>query len=279
MPVPRVGVAVLNYERAADTIDCLASLRRLSTPVDVVVVDNGSSDDSVERIKAAAPGVDVIEAGENLGFGRGNNLAIERFMSGPYDFVWLLNNDATADTGALAAMLAEAQRDAKVGAVGSVIYHADQRDAVQTWGGGSVSMRTGRSLDATAPGDRVDYITAASALLRVAALREVGTFDPDFFFLYEDTDLGVRLRARGWRVAVAAASRVWHRGGGTVAAVSPQRAELHAAGWVQFLRKHTSVAWARSLVVLVYYCWMSVSQRRFAIAGAAWRGWRRGWRR
>ncbi len=163
----------------------------------------------------------MIEAGENLGFGAGNNLAIERFLAGAYDYVWLLNNDAIAERDALAAMLDVAERDESLGAVGSVIYHADHRDAVQTWGGGSVSLRSGRSLDATGPRDRVDYITAASALFRVEALRDVGVFDPRFFFLYEDTDLGVRLRDRGWRIAVAAAARVWHRGGGTVAALSP----------------------------------------------------------
>lgn len=276
---PRVGVAVLNYRGASDTIACLASLRALSTAVRVVVVDNGSSDGSVEQITAAAPGVEVIENDSNLGFGAGNNVAIERFLADDVDFVWLLNNDATVERDTLAAMLDVAAPDERIGAVGSVIYDATHRTKVQTWGGGSSSRRTGRTADAMSAGDRVDYITAASALLRAAALRDVGDFDPRFFFLYEDVDLGVRLRERGWRIAVAENSRVWHKGGATTPAMSPFRMEHHAAGLVMFLRKHSRVALLGSVPMLAYYAALSLGRRDPSIVRAAWRGWKRGWRR
>jgi GT2 family glycosyltransferase len=273
----RVGVAVLNYRGADDTIACLASLRAVPEPIDVIVVDNGSGDGSVDKIRVAAPEVELVETGENLGFGRGNNVAIDRFVERGHDFVWLLNNDATVEERSLRALLDAASSDARIGAVGSVIYHADRPTEVQTWGGGSVSLRSGRTLDATSPGARLDYITAASALYRSAALREAGTFDPDYFFLYEDVDLGIRLRNHGWRIAVAPDSRVWHRGGGTVAALSPRRAELHATSWVLLLRKHANVPRLRSLTCLAYYGWLALRNRRFAIVRGAWRGWRHGW--
>jgi len=276
---PRVGVAVLNYRGAADTITCLASLRAVPEPVEVIVVDNGSNDDSLEAIRAAAPDVELVPTGENLGFGRGNNLAIERFLERGCDFVWVLNNDATVEARSLGALLDTAATDERLGAVGSVIYHADRPTDVQTWGGGSVSLRSGRTLDATTPSGRVDYITAASALYRSAALRDAGAFDPDYFFLYEDVDLGLRLREHGWAIAVAPRSRVWHRGGGTVPAVSPSRAEHHATSWVLLMRKHASVPRLRSLTCLVYYGWLAVRHRRLDIIAGAWRGWRRGWSR
>src|SRR5687767_291893 len=84
---PRVGVAVLNYRGAADTIACLASLQAVPEPVDVIVVDNGSDDGSIDEIHAAAPDVALVESRENLGFGRGNNLAIERFLERGCEFV------------------------------------------------------------------------------------------------------------------------------------------------------------------------------------------------
>lgn len=276
---PCVGVVVLNYRGAPDTIECLASLRDLSIAVRVVVVDNGSHDGSVEEIATAAPHAELIMNDVNLGFGPGNNVAIERLLADDVDFVWLLNNDATVEPDTLTAMLDVAARDERIGAVGSVIYDAEHRDEVQTWGGGSVRARTGRTTDATTPADRVDYITAASALLRVAALRDVGCFDPRFFFLYEDVDLGVRLRGRGWRVAVATTSRIWHKGGGTSPALSPFRMEQHAAGLVLFLRKHSTTALVGSLPMLAYYAALSIRRRDAAIISAAWRGWRRGWRR
>ena len=274
---PRVGVAVLNYRGAADTIACLASLQAVPERVDLIVVDNGSDDGSIDTIRAAAPDVELVPTGMNLGFGRGNNVAIERFLERGCEFVWLLNNDATVEERSLRALLDVAVTDDRLGAVGSVIYHADRPSEVQTWGGGSVSLRTGRTLDATTPAGRVDYITAASALYRAAALRDAGAFDPDYFFLYEDVDLGLRLREHGWGVAVAPDSRVWHRGGGTVPALSPTRAEHHATSWVLLMRKHASAAWLRSLSCLAYYGWLAARHRRLGIATGAWRGWRSGW--
>jgi len=285
--LPRVGVAVLNYRGADDTLACLASLRRLDTTatseVRVIVVDNGSGDGSVARLRAAAadPGnlaaIDLVEHPTNVGFGAGNNEAIERLLADRVDFVWLLNNDATVEPATLRALLAAAG-DARVGIVGSVIFHADRPDAVQTWGGGSVSLRSGRTLDATGPGQRVDYITAASALVRATALEDVGAFDPAYFFLYEDVDLGLRLRRRGWRMAVADEARVWHRGGGTSPARSPERMEHHAAGLVTLLRKHARHPRRAALPMLGYYAWLSVRERTPVLALAAWRGWRSGWR-
>ena len=274
---PRVGVAVLNYRGAADTIACLASLRAVPEPIDVIVVDNGSDDGSIDEIHAAEPDVGLVASGENLGFGRGNNLAIERFLERGCEFVWLLNNDATVEARSLGALLDVAAADERLGAVGSVIYHADHPSEVQTWGGGSVSLRSGRTLDATTPDGRVDYITAASVLYRSAALRDAGAFDPDYFFLYEDVDLGLRFREHGWSIAVAPESRVWHRGGGTVPALSPSRAEHHAASWVLLMRKHASVPRLRSLTCLAYYGWLALRHRRLGIITGAWRGWRSGW--
>lgn len=274
---PRVGVVVLNFRGASDTIDCLASLRTLETPVTVVVVDNGSADHSIERISAAAPEALIIVNDRNLGFGAGNNVGIECLLGEGAEFVWLLNNDAIVEATTLAAMLEEADRDQGVGAVGSVIYSMERRNQVQTWGGGSVSRWTGRTRDAASTGDRVDYITGASALLRAEAIREVGSFDERFFFLWEDVDLGLRMGASGWRVAVAATSRVWHRGGGTSPARSAFRMEQHGAGLVLFLRKHSPLPWLASLPMLGYWATLSVRDRTMSTWRAGWRGWCRGW--
>ena len=103
-------------------------------------------------------------------------------------------------------------------------------------------------------------------------------FDPRFFFTWEDVDLGVRLADRGWRIAVAEGSRVWHRWGGSVSAVSPVRMEHHAAGVVLFMRKHSTVPALTALPMLGWYVVAAARQRSWAMFAAAWRGWRRGWR-
>ena len=244
----------------------------------VVVVDNASGDGSVERIRAAAPDVDVIVTATNLGFGAGCNVGIDHLRAGVgVDFVWLLNNDTTVEAETLPRMLDVAAGDERIGAVGSVIYDMAAPAQVLTWGGGRVGRRTGFTRDARSPQDRVDYLTGASLLLRTATLDDVGEFDPRFFFTWEDVDLGVRVAEGHWRIAVAEGSRVWHRWGGSVAAMSPVRMEHHAAGVVLFMRKHSAVPALTALPMLGWYAVTAVRQRSWTMFAAAWRGWRRGW--
>ena len=272
----RVGVVVLNYRGVADTIACVESLAELNVPVRVIVVDNGSADGSAQRL-AATPGVELISNESNLGFAGGNNVAIERLLDEGAEFVWVLNNDTVVEPATAGELLAVADADPRVGAVGSVLYDMARPDRVLTWGGGAVGRWTGRTRDARDEGDRVDYLTAASVLLRGDALRKVGLFDRRYFFTWEDVDLCTRLVAGGWRLAVAERARVWHRWGGTLDPLSPRRLEEHAAGLVVYQRSHSPVAPLTTLPMLGYYAVTALRHRRLELWTAAWRGWRKGW--
>jgi GT2 family glycosyltransferase len=275
---PRVGVVVLNYMGVADTLGCLESLAALHDPVRVIVVDNGSGDGSADRL-AAVPGVEVIANDANLGFAGGNNVAIERLLDVGLEFVWVLNNDTVVEPSTAEELLAVADADPRVGAVGSVLYDMAVPERVLTWGGGSLGRWSGRTRDAHSESDRIDYLTAASILLRASALQEVGLFDPRYFFTWEDVDLSGRLAAAGWRLAVAGRSRVWHRWGGTIAPLAPRRFEEHAAGLVVYMRSHSPAPWVTTLPMLGYYAITAVRRRRWELWTAAWRGWRSGWSR
>ena len=251
-PHPRVGVVVLNYRGLPATLGCLASLRALDLPARIVVVDNGSGDGSVERLREE-PDVELLTSATNRGFGGGMNLGIDHLLAGGVDYAWVLNNDTTVEPSTLRALVEVAEADLRVGAVGSVLYDAAVPTRVLTWGGGHLSLATGHTRDAVGPADRIDYLTGASLLLRSAALREVGTFDERYFFTWEDVDLCVRLRAAGWRLAVAPSSRVWHENGGTAPPMSPLRVTEHAAGVVTFMREHSRAPRLTSLPLLGHY--------------------------
>jgi GT2 family glycosyltransferase len=213
-PEPRVVILVLNWNNAKDTLDCLVSLRALVYKnYGVLVLDNGSTDDSVAMIRAGAPDIEVLELGRNLGFGGANNVGMRRAMADASEYVWLLNNDTTVDPNALSALVASAEANAKVGAVGSAVFRADQPTALQAWGGGCVNFWLGSSRHFTepVPDDAVEFLTAASVLLRTAAIAASGAFDEKFFFYWEDAELCFRLRRQGWRLAVAGGAKVWHR--------------------------------------------------------------------
>jgi GT2 family glycosyltransferase len=274
----RVGVVVLNYRGVAETIACLESLADLDVDARVIVVDNGSGDGSAQRL-AAVPGVELIVNDTNLGFAGGNNVAIERLLDAGVEYVWVLNNDTRVAPTSLRALLAVAAAEPRVGAVGTVIYDLASPDRVLTWGGGAVDRWTGRTRDARSGDDRVDYLTAASLLLRTEALRDVGVFDDRYFFTWEDVDLCTRLRSRGWAIAVAEDARVWHRWGGTLEPLAPQRLYQHAAGLVVYMRTHSPAPWLTALPMLGYYAFAALRQRRPGLWSAAWKGWRAGWSR
>lgn len=278
----RVGVVVLNHGGAADTLGCLDSLQHVTPAPTVVVVDNGSADGSAEVLAAALvdrPGLDatLVVNDHNVGFGRGCNLGIGALRPRDVDYVWLLNNDAAVEAGTLAAMLAVAESDSRVGAVGSVIHDMDEPGRVTTWGGGSASTWTGFTRDARSPTDPLDYLTGASLLLRTRAIDDVGGFDPRFFFTWEDVDLARRLTRRGWTLAVADRSRVWHRSGGTLAPGSPTRMRYHAQGLVVFMRAHSPAPALTALPMLSWYALTAVRRRRVAVLTEAVRGWWSGW--
>ena len=251
----RVYIILLNWHGWQDTIACLESLASLDyTNYSVLMVDNGSTDDSVARIRAAHPGVPILETGRNLGFSGGCNVGIRRALEEGADYVWLLNNDTTVDPQALTDMVAVAEADPGVGAVGSVLYYLDSPKDIQAWGGGRVCFWSGRARHhlGPVPGARLHYLTAASMLLRRCALEEVGLLDEGTFFMYwEDTDLSFRLRKAGWRLAVADQSIVLHREHAATGKGSPLLDYYFNASAVRFFRRYAPLpAWPISIGVL-----------------------------
>jgi len=235
----RVEIIVLNWNGWQDTLTCVASLQHLDYPnFHVIVVDNDSSDGSPVHIRAHQPTVELIQTGANLGFGGGCNVGIQIAIDRGAQYIWLINSDATVDPGALSAMVQTAEANRDIGAVGSVLYEAHRVDDIQLWGGGKVQLWSGRSHHQRSPAT-LDFISGASILLRREALLAVGLLDNQSFFMYwEDTDLGFRLRAAGWKLGVAQDSRVWHKQSASLGKRSPLLDEYFTRSGVRFLRRH-----------------------------------------
>ena len=252
---PAVAIILLNWHGWRDTIACLESLASLEyTNYHVLVVDNGSTDDSVARIRAAHPQVPILETGRNLGFSGGCNVGIRCAMEEGADYVWLLNNDTTVEPQALIAMVTVAEADPRVGAVGSVLYYLDSPKDIQAWGGGRVCFWSGRTRHHLGPvaSAKLHFLTAASILLRRRALEEVGLLDESTFFMYwEDTDFSFRLRKAGWRLAVADQSIVLHREHAATGKGSRLLDYYFNESAVRFFRRYAPiVAWPITIGVL-----------------------------
>jgi len=209
-----VGCVIVNWNGWRETLLCLDALRSTDyQELVIVVVDNGSSDDSVERIQSAYPEIRTVQTEKNLGFSGGNNVGIREVMRHNVKYVWLLNNDTQPKPFALRELVHTAEADDRLGCVGSVLHYTSDPERIQAWGGGWISLWSGYSSQATErprPGRQLDFLTAASMLVRRKALEDVGLMDDRFFLYWEDAELCFRLRKHGWKLGVASRAVVLH---------------------------------------------------------------------
>ncbi len=233
---PNVSIVLVNWQGADDTIACLESLYELDySNFGVIVVDNGSADNSVERIPTTYPEVTLLRSGSNLGFAGGSNVGIRYALKHGAGYIWLLNNDTVVEPNALTAMVDLAEGDSKIGAVGSVLFYMDRPEVVQAWGGGRVSFVTGRSRHLVKQG-KLDYLTGASLLAKRDVFEEVGLLDEGYFMYWEDTDFCLRIRRAGWRLAVAEESTVYHKESSSVRRKSVAQDVYFNASAVRFFQ-------------------------------------------
>lgn len=247
----KVHVILLNWNGWSDTLECLSSLQRLNYPnYRVIVVDNGSTDDSVSRIRAQFPAIELVETGQNLGFAGGCNVGISRSLAEDADYVWLLNNDSTVEPDALQRLIDKATSGSRIGAVGSAVYAAHSPDELDAWGGGRVNFWLGCSRHFVRPvcDEKIQFITGASILLPRTVIQTLGVLDEGFFMYWEDAAYCFHLRAAGWRLAVAGESKVWHKGSASVGRGSATMDFYFNASAARFFNQYSPVPWLSTWV-------------------------------
>jgi GT2 family glycosyltransferase len=210
------SLVVLNWNGREHLVQCLPSLAALDySNFEIILVDNGSTDGSVEYVACEFPEVEVIENGRNLGYAGGMNVGIVHSAG---DVVILLNNDIIVRRDWLSALMGVMSVDEQIGIAGCKVFFADGK-TLQHAGGfvsyplaladhyGYCQADTG-IYDALAD---VDYVTGAAMAIRRAALDQVGDLDADFFpIYYEDADICYRVRAASWRVVYVPTAVLTH---------------------------------------------------------------------
>lgn len=242
----RPAIYIPNYNGERRLPRVLRSLRAQTRPVDVVLVDNGSGDGSLELVRRDFPEVAVVALGENLGFGRALNRAVaER----PADPLILLNNDVECEPRFVEALLDGL--DESVQTVAGVLVQERAPDRIDS--AGVVADRTlmgfdylhGEPLSAAASAADPLGPTGGAALYRHAAFEAAGGFDERIFLYYEDLDLALRMAAAGGRCRLAPDARALHAYSASLGAKSGEK--YRQTGWSRgyMLRRYGVMSEAR----------------------------------
>lgn len=217
--VPLVSIVIVNYNARRFLDELLISVSRQEYPlVEVLFVDNGSSDDSVEFVRRMFPEITVIENDDNLGYGVANNIGIR---SARGDYVFLLNTDTIIKPDAISNLVDFMANRPKVGAAQSKLLLGfdgtliDSAGSYMTWSG-FLHHHGWSDVDGPEYENDFDIFSGkgASLMLRRSVIDDVGVFDDDFFLYFEESDLCWRIWLAGYSISFVPASVVYHEGGG-----------------------------------------------------------------
>ena len=290
--LPRVAAVVVNFDGKAVTLDAVASLRRMRYPrFDLVVLDNGSRDGSVEALAAAFPDLRQLRLPENRGSASGYAAGFRWAFANGYDYALLLNNDVEVEPDMLDELVAAAERDPHAGAVGPKCYfHSDR---MRLWSAGGVlrwreAVTRERGYGELDSGQfdeeaRVDYVNGCAILVRRAAAEAAGGWDPLYFICVDDADFCTRLAGAGWRCLYAPRAVLYHRVAWTTGGYTPFRNFQLGRSSALYVRRYANRLqkarfWAFALAALVVGYLRELPRRNQAAAVAKLRGALAGWR-
>jgi GT2 family glycosyltransferase len=283
---PYVITVILNTNRRQDTLECLASLQE-STYINhkMIVLDNASSDGSVEAIRAVFPAVEIIELTENLGYAGNNNVGIKAALAQGAEWIFVLNEDTILDPECLTHLIDAGESEQHIGIVGPMVYHHDEPDVIQSAGGklGRYWQSIHLAKDEVDQGQftaphLVDWISGCGILVRRAVIDQVGTIDERYFYFWEETEWCIRAGKAGWRIVHVPQAKLWHKGVQRDYRPKPSLMYYGTRNWLLTLAKHHAppIAWALAWVHIVRTLtswtvkpkWRSMHQHR----NAMWHG-------
>lgn len=251
---PYLTLVILNWNGLSLLRQCLPSVvASLGEGHEVLLVDNGSTDDSVAWTKATFPQVRVLALPENLGYAGGNNAGL-RAVESP--FVLVLNNDVEVAPGWLPPLLTYMEAHPKMGAVQPKLLQYTARGFFEYAGaaGGHVDrygfpFTRGRIFETMEPDhgqydvpEPLFWASGAAILLRKVALDQAGLFDEAFFMHMEEIDLCWRMQRHGWQIGVVPQSKAWHIGGASLPKINPFKTYLNFRNSLLMLYKNLPVA-------------------------------------
>lgn len=235
---PKILIILLNWNGKKDTLECLESLSKVTySRFTTIVVDNGSTDDSVLSIRTTFPQIPVFETHANLGFAGGNNVGIHWGIQKNYDWILLLNNDTVVDPHFLDAFLEASREKPEAKIFGAKIYRYSDPQKIDHLGGvwdpkiaEFISLHSGKvddgmQFETMAP---VDYVCGAALFMHRIVPETIGTLEPRYFLFWEETDFCLSAKRAGFPVWTAPKAKIWHKVSSSFTGGKPQ---MHYFWW------------------------------------------------
>jgi len=283
---PLVVSVILNTNRCEDTLALLESLGASDYPNHrILVLDNASTDGSVQAIRDQHAQVNIIELQENLGYAGNNNVGIHSALELGADWIFVLNEDTLLAPDCISLLVAAGEASPGVGILGPMVYHHNEPQVIQSAGG-----RLGEDWQAWHLGqnelDRgqfprqheVDWISGCAILVKRSVIEQIGMLDARFFYYFEETEWCVRARKASWKVVHLPEARLWHKGVQRNYQPSPNVTYYATRNRFLMLAKHDAPlrawlnAWGQTLRTLISWSikprWRSMRAHREAM----WQG-------
>lgn len=246
----KVFIIILNYNGYEDTKMCLESIHKLNaknTALSTIVIDNGSQDGSLKKLKSQNFGLKnliFLVSGSNVGFAKGNNIAMEYAKKHGADYILILNNDTIVEKNFLESLLAI---DSDIASpVVKFRQFKESKDWLYDYGG-YVNWWTGRtthlnkSLQPTnyyLQPIKVDYVAGCCMLIKRRVWEKIGFFDEAYFIYFEDVDYCITAKKKGFQVVVDPKTYIYHKLGGSMDRWSKRAIYYNLLGNFIFITKH-----------------------------------------
>ncbi len=221
MRFPKIVILILNWNGKKDTLECLSSLgQALPSPkFATLVIDNGSTDDSVAAIREAFPEVPILETKENLGFAGGNNAGISWALTKSFEWIFLLNNDTVVAPDLIQRLLAAAKAKPEGKIFGAKIYRYDEKNKIDHLGGywspskaEFESYAFGKTDDGSFEEmQQADYVCGCALLMHRSVPEKIGLLEKSYFLLWEESDFCTRAKNHGLQIWTAPQAKLWHK--------------------------------------------------------------------
>lgn len=214
----KLSVVILNWNGKKDTLLCLQSLQEIKSPsFDIIVVDNGSTDDSVAEIGKKFPPITLLKTGKNLGYAGGNNIGIEYALKQGSDLVLLLNNDTIVDRYFISNLLKSCQNQPNITIFGAYPLRMTDPEKIDHLGGRwNTATATFDLIGLGAPkgfktDQPLDYVCGCSILIRKEVFEKIGLLEPTFFLFWEEADFCVRAKKAGFEIGICSDAQLLHK--------------------------------------------------------------------